>query len=76
MSNFRFTSVADSVVGGLGDQITNFNAEHDTFTFSGIAVAGDHIEYVGSGDFTASDQASARLLGNGVLRSTSTVTAQ
>lgn len=63
--NFRFTSVSDSLVGGSADQITNFDASSDTFTFSGIAIGDDHIEYVGTGAFAGSGQASAHLLNNG-----------
>lgn len=50
--HFRFTSAADSGAGVPADTITNFDAGIDTFTFSGIAVAGGHIDYVGTGPFT------------------------
>jgi Ca2+-binding RTX toxin-like protein len=63
--NFRFTSTADS--GGSGvDTINNFDAANDTFTLSGISVAGDHIEFVDNGgDLLGGNQASAHLLSNG-----------
>ena len=62
--NFRFTSVADSAAGAA-DTIHNFDAANDSFTFSGISIAGDHIEYVGTGAFAGPGQASAHLQSNG-----------
>ncbi|CAN7756272.1 VCBS domain-containing protein [Bradyrhizobium sp. LjRoot220] len=60
--NFRFTSVGDSTINGVRDTITDFDASNDTFTFEGIAYNGDHIEYVGTSDFSGSGQAEARYL--------------
>jgi hypothetical protein len=62
--NFRFTSIADSAAGAA-DTIHNFDAANDSFTFSGIAVTGGHIEYIESGSFGALGQASAYLQNNG-----------
>jgi hypothetical protein len=59
--NFRYVSIADSAQSG-GDTIHNFDAANDSFTFSGISVAGGHIEYVGSGAMLGGNQASAQLL--------------
>ncbi|MBR1282877.1 hypothetical protein JQ597_12585 [Bradyrhizobium sp. AUGA SZCCT0177] len=58
--NVRFTSTADSAAGA-GDTVYNFDANDDTFNFSGISVSGGHIEYVDSGAFVGGNQASARL---------------
>jgi hypothetical protein len=58
--NFRFTSVADST-SGAADNITNVNAGGDTFTFSGMTIAGSNIQYVDIGSFAANGQASAHL---------------
>lgn len=41
--NFRFLSIADSAAGAA-DTIHSFDAGNDSFTFSGIGVAGGHIE--------------------------------
>ncbi|SDK25260.1 MULTISPECIES: VCBS domain-containing protein [Bradyrhizobium] len=69
--NFRFASVADSTINGQADTITNFDAGHDTFTFSGITVANGQIDYVGAGSFEGAGHASAVLQnvgpGNDVL---------
>jgi hypothetical protein len=68
--NFRFASIGDSAAGAA-DTIHNFDAANDSFTFSGIGITGTHIEYVGTGAFTAG-QASAHLedygAGNGMLQ--------
>ncbi|WP_407117244.1 VCBS domain-containing protein [Bradyrhizobium sp. LMG 9283] len=58
--NFRFLSVADSAQGAA-DTIHNFNADGDSFTFSGISIAGGHIEYVDSAALLGGNQASAHL---------------
>lgn len=58
--NFRFVGIADSAAGAA-DTIHNFDAGNDRFTFSGISVAGDHIEYVGGATLLGSNQASAHL---------------
>jgi hypothetical protein len=69
--NFRFASVADSTINGQTDTIVNFDAVHDTFTFTGIAVANGQIDYVGAGAFEGAGHASATLQnvgpGNDVL---------
>jgi hypothetical protein len=63
--NFRFTSTADS--SGFGsDTITTFDAANDTFTFSGMTIAGDHIQFVDNGGaLLGGDQASAHVVNNG-----------
>jgi Ca2+-binding RTX toxin-like protein len=58
--NFRFVSTADSAAGAA-DTIHNFDAGEDSFTFSGLSVAGGHIEYVDGAALLGSDQASAHL---------------
>ncbi|MBR1300813.1 M10 family metallopeptidase C-terminal domain-containing protein [Bradyrhizobium sp. AUGA SZCCT0042] len=58
--NVRFTSTTDSAAGA-GDTVYYFDANDDTFNFSGISVSGGHIEYVDSGAFVSGSQASARL---------------
>lgn len=58
--NFRFVSTADSAAGAA-DTIHNFDAGSDSFTFSGIGVAGGHIEYVDSAALLGANQASAHL---------------
>ncbi|KYG21639.1 hypothetical protein SE92_16370 [Bradyrhizobium sp. AT1] len=58
--NFRFLSTADSAAGAA-DTIHNFDADNDSFTFSGIGVIGDHIEYVGGAELLGGNQASAHL---------------
>ncbi|MCJ9700535.1 beta strand repeat-containing protein, partial [Bradyrhizobium sp. SHOUNA76] len=58
--NFRFVGIADSAAGAA-DTIHNFDAGNDSFTFSGISVAGDHIEYVGGATLLGGNQASAHL---------------
>jgi Ca2+-binding RTX toxin-like protein len=63
--NFRFTSTSDSGLSG-GDTITNFDAANDTFTFSGMSIAGDHIEFVDNGGaLLGGNQASAHVVNNG-----------
>ncbi|MCS3765091.1 VCBS domain-containing protein [Bradyrhizobium centrosematis] len=58
--NFRFVSTADSAAGAA-DTIHNFDAGNDSFTFSGISVAGGHIEYVDGPALLGGNQASAHL---------------
>ncbi|WP_298241353.1 VCBS domain-containing protein [uncultured Bradyrhizobium sp.] len=58
--NFRFVSTADSAAGAA-DTIHNFDAANDSFTFSGINVAGGHIEYVDGAALLGGNQASAHL---------------
>lgn len=58
--NFRFVGIADSAAGAA-DTIHNFDAGNDKFTFSGISVAGGHIEYVDGPTLLGSNQASAIL---------------
>ncbi|MGL9621324.1 VCBS domain-containing protein [Bradyrhizobium sp. U531] len=58
--NFRFLSTADSAAGAA-DTIHNFDAANDSFTFSGISVAGGHIEYVDGATLLGGNQASAHL---------------
>ncbi|MGL3111436.1 VCBS domain-containing protein [Bradyrhizobium sp. BR 1432] len=58
--SFRFASIADSAAGAA-DTIHNFDAGNDSFTFSGISIAGGHIEYVDSAALLGADQASAHL---------------
>jgi VCBS repeat-containing protein len=58
--NFRFVSTADSAAGAA-DTIHNFDANNDSFTFSGISVAGGHIEYVDGAPLLGGNQASAHL---------------
>ncbi|UPJ60288.1 M10 family metallopeptidase C-terminal domain-containing protein [Bradyrhizobium sp. 192] len=58
--NFRFVSTADSAAGAA-DTIRNFDADNDSFTFSGISVAGGHIEYVENAALLGANQASAHL---------------
>ncbi|MBR1212046.1 VCBS domain-containing protein [Bradyrhizobium sp. JYMT SZCCT0180] len=59
--NFRFASIGDSAAGAA-DTIHNFDADDDSFTFSGISVSGvGHIEYIDSGAFAGGGQASAYL---------------
>ncbi|QOZ75397.1 hypothetical protein XH83_08055 [Bradyrhizobium sp. CCBAU 53351] len=58
--NFRFVSTADSAAGAA-DTIHNFDAGNDSFTFSGISVAGGHIEYVDGAALLGGNQASAHL---------------
>ena len=61
--NFRFTSATDSPAsaGLQTDVIANFDASSDTFTFSGMSVAGDSIEFHTDLSFSGEGQASARL---------------
>ena len=70
--NFRFTSVGDSTINGARDTITSFDASIDTFTFAGIAHNGDHIEYIGTNNFSVTGLAQARYLtstpGNDMLQ--------
>ncbi len=62
--NFRFTSVADSTINGQSDTITNFDASHDTFTFSGMGITS--IQFVDNGGaFIGGGQTSAHLVNNG-----------
>jgi len=52
------------------DNITGFDAANDSFTFSGLNVAGGHINYLETGSFSGGNQASAYLdggAGNGTL---------
>ncbi|TQF32037.1 VCBS domain-containing protein [Bradyrhizobium sp. UNPA324] len=58
--NFRFVGTADSAAGAA-DTIHNFDANNDSFTFSGISVAGGHIEYVDGAPLLGGNQASAHL---------------
>ncbi|MEZ2144669.1 VCBS domain-containing protein [Bradyrhizobium sp. DN5] len=58
--SFRFASIADSAAGAA-DTIHNFDAGNDSFTFSGISIAGGHIEYVDSAALLGANQASAHL---------------
>ncbi|RZN13007.1 hypothetical protein CWO91_01215, partial [Bradyrhizobium genosp. SA-3] len=58
--SFRFASIADSAAGAA-DTIHNFDAANDSFTFSGISIAGGHIEYVDSAALLGANQASAHL---------------
>ncbi|SDJ01426.1 VCBS repeat-containing protein [Bradyrhizobium sp. Rc2d] len=58
--SFRFASIADSAAGAA-DTIHNFDADNDSFTFSGISIAGGHIEYVDSAALLGANQASAHL---------------
>ncbi|WP_128935729.1 VCBS domain-containing protein [Bradyrhizobium zhanjiangense] len=58
--SFRFVSIADSAAGAA-DTIHNFDAANDSFTFSGISIAGGHIEYVDSAALLGANQASAHL---------------
>ncbi|MEY9430974.1 Ca2+-binding RTX toxin-like protein [Bradyrhizobium ottawaense] len=62
--NFRFVSTADSAAGAA-DTIHNFDADNDSFTFSGISVAGGHIEYVENAALLGANQASAHLQNSG-----------
>ncbi|WP_407117277.1 M10 family metallopeptidase C-terminal domain-containing protein [Bradyrhizobium sp. LMG 9283] len=56
--NFRFASIADSATGAA-DTIHNFDADNDSFSFSGASIAGGHIEYVDSAALLGANQASA-----------------
>ncbi|SFN60836.1 VCBS repeat-containing protein [Bradyrhizobium sp. Rc3b] len=58
--NFRFVSTADSAAGSA-DTIHSFDADNDSFTFSGISVAGGHIEYVENAALLGGNHASAHL---------------
>ncbi len=62
--NFRFVSTADSAAGAA-DTIHNFDAANDSFTFSGISIAGGHIEYVDAAPLLGGNQASAHLQNSG-----------
>lgn len=62
--NFRFVSTADSAAGAA-DTIHNFDAGNDSFTFSGISVAGGYIEYVDSAELLGGNHASAHLQSSG-----------
>ncbi|PSO16455.1 hypothetical protein C7G42_23290 [Bradyrhizobium sp. MOS003] len=62
--NFCFLSTADSAAGAA-DTIHNFDADNDSFTFSGISVAGGHIEYVENAGLLGANQASAHLQNSG-----------
>ena len=57
--------VISGSVALLADTIHNFDASNDSFTFSGIAIAGNHIEYVATGALMGAGQASAHLQSNG-----------
>ncbi|WP_409411063.1 M10 family metallopeptidase C-terminal domain-containing protein [Bradyrhizobium sp. WBAH10] len=57
----RFLSVADSAQGAADNTVHNFDAGGDSFTFSGISIAGGHIEYVDSAALLGGNQASAHL---------------
>ncbi|HEY1214875.1 MAG TPA: hypothetical protein VGE93_14690, partial [Bryobacteraceae bacterium] len=62
--NFRFVSIADSALNAA-DTVHNFDAANDSFTFSGMSVAGGHIEYVDDGSLLGGNQASAHLMNFG-----------
>jgi VCBS repeat-containing protein len=50
--NFHFATASDSAVGS-GDSIANFDAEHDSFTFSGIDFNGaSSISFIDTADFS------------------------
>jgi Ca2+-binding RTX toxin-like protein len=65
--NFNFVGVTDSAAG-QGDQIINFDAAHDTFTFTGMNGAGGFasaIHFVGTAGFDGGAQSEAHLVTNG-----------
>ncbi len=65
--NFNFVSTSDSAAG-QGDTIVNFDAAHDTFTFTGMNWAGGFasaIHFVDTAGFDGNGQSEAHLVVNG-----------